>query len=123
MRKITIHNQPAALEASPGSCLPLVLLRLIFEELDQRVINHTLSQEHTGMCFADPYNRECGRRRQLSRKVLIAETTSDKGFLIIVTLQQKAEKLQNQAGIWEHYVDSITNYQQIGYRTFSNRRT
>lgn len=108
MRKITIHNQPAALEIAPVAAYHTIAITVDFEELDQQVINHALSQGAPGCVFILIHITESVAGAANYHESADNETTSDKEFLnnYVAQLQQKGYKAEARLG-FGNTVDSI----------------
>jgi manganese transport protein len=108
MRKITIHNQPAALEIAPVAAYHTIAITVDFEELDQQVINHALSQGAPGCVFILIHITESVAGTANYHESADNETTSDKEFLnnYVTQLQQKGYKAEARLG-FGNTVDSI----------------
>ncbi len=108
MRKITIHNQPAALEIAPVAAYHTIAITVDFEELDQQVINHALSQGAPGCVFILIHITESVAGAANYHESADNETTSDKEFLnnYVTQLQQKGYKAEARLG-FGNTVDSI----------------
>ncbi|MGC4235670.1 MAG: Nramp family divalent metal transporter [Niabella sp.] len=108
MQKITIHNQPEALEIAPVAAYNKIAITVDFEELDQQVINHALSQGAPGCVFVLIHITESVAGGANYHESADNETTSDKEFLnnYVVQLQQKGYKAEARLG-FGNTVDSI----------------
>ena len=108
MQKITIHNQPAALEIVPVAVYKKIAITVDFEELDQQVINHALSQGGPDCVFMLIHITESVAGSTNYYESADNETISDKEFLdnYVIQLQQKGYKAEARLG-FGNTVDSI----------------
>ncbi|HMR82384.1 MAG TPA: Nramp family divalent metal transporter [Niabella sp.] len=108
MQKITIHNQPEALEIAPVAAYNKIAITVDFEELDQQVINHALSQGAPGCVFVLIHITESVAGGANYHESVDNETISDKEFLnnYVIQLQQKGYKAEARLG-FGNTVDSI----------------
>lgn len=107
-QKITIHNQPEALKIVPAAAYNKIAITVDFEELDQQVINHALSQGAPGCVFMLIHITESVAGGANYYESADNETISDKEFLnnYVAQLQQKGYKAEARLG-FGNTVDSI----------------